>query len=179
MTFGMEAVIPHTASETREADFAALMAATQRRVFQIAVSILGNPADSEEVAQEAYLRAYRKFGRLRDPNKFRAWVSRITYRLALNRQRSRHRRLARDTAWYGVFSRQVVDGVRDVVNQDYLDRLRKEIDSLPEKLRSVVLLCAVEGMDASEVAAVLDIPAGTVRSRLHSARKRLLERMGS
>lgn len=168
----MEAVIPGTASETHEADFAALMVATQRRVFQIAVSILGNPADSEEVAQEAYLRAYRKFGRLRDPGKFRAWISRITYRLALNR------RLARDTAWYGVFSRQVADGVANAVNQDYLDRLREEIDRLPEKLRSVVLLCAVEGMDASEVAAVLAIPAGTVRSRLHGARKRLLERMG-
>lgn len=174
----MEAVIPGTASETREADFAALMVATQRRVFQIAVSILGNPADSEEVAQEAYIRAYRKFGRLRDPNKFRAWISRITYRLALNHRRGRQRRLARDTAWYDVFSRQVADGVRDAVNQDYLGRLQGEIDRLPEKLRSVVLLCAVEGMDASEVAGVLAIPAGTVRSRLHLARKRLLERMG-
>jgi RNA polymerase sigma-70 factor (ECF subfamily) len=56
-----------------------------------------------------------------------------------------------------------------------LNRLRGEIDRLPEKLRTVLLLCTIEDMDARTVAEVLDIPVGTVRSRLHLARKRLLE----
>ena len=173
----METVILQSAAVIREADFAILVAETQRRMFLIAVSVLGNAADAEEVAQEAYLRAYRRFGLLRDPRKFCAWVSRITFRLALNRRRRRHRRLVRESAWYAAAFRPVTDGVRDAVNQDLLARLRVEIDRLPEKLRVVVLLCAVEDMDAREVAAILKIPAGTVRSRLHLARKRLLERI--
>ncbi|MFB3127726.1 MAG: RNA polymerase sigma factor, partial [Candidatus Acidiferrales bacterium] len=84
----------------REAGFAARVAETQRRVFQIAYSVLANAADAEDVAQDAFLRAYRKYERLRDPGKFRAWVSRIAFRLALNRRRGRHRQLARDTAWH-------------------------------------------------------------------------------
>lgn len=151
--------------------FAARVAETQRRVFQVAYSVLSDAADAEEVAQEAFLCAYRRFSSLRDPAKFRAWVSRIALRLALNRRRARGRQLARDTRWHASFP-------EPVANPDdafALARLRAEIERLPEKLRAVVLLSAIEGMDAREVAAVLDIPVGTVRSRLHLARKHLLE----
>ncbi|MFQ5723928.1 MAG: RNA polymerase sigma factor [Terriglobia bacterium] len=157
------------------ADFAARVAETQRRVFQIALSVVADPAEAEEVAQEAYLRAYRRRGSLRQPAKFRAWIGRIAFRLALNRQRARRRQLARDTAWNAARPNPVADGAQAAVAHAYLDRLRAEIDRLPEKLRAALLLSAVEGMDAAEVAAVLEIPVGTVRSRLHLARKRLLE----
>lgn len=160
----------------REAGFAARVAETQRRVFQVAYSVLANAADAEDVAQDAFLRAYRKYDRLRDPGKFRAWVSRIAFRLALNRRRDRHRQLARDTAWHARRP-EAADGARTATDRIFLDQLRAEIDRLPEKLRAVLLLLAVEGMEAREVAAVLEIPVGTVRSRLHLARKRLLEVM--
>ena len=161
----------------REAGFAARVAETQRRVFQVAYSVLTNAADAEDVAQDAFLRAYRKYDRLRDPGKFRAWVSRIAFRLALNRRRGRHRQLARDTAWHVERTSPVADGDRQAIDHVFLGQLRAEIDRLPEKLRAVLLLSAVEGMEAREVAAVLEIPVGTVRSRLHLARKRLLEVM--
>ncbi len=161
----------------REAGFAARVAETQRRVFQVAYSVLANAADAEDVAQEAFLRAYRKYTRLRDPGKFRAWVSRIAFRLALNRRRGRHRQLARDTAWHVERTSPVADGARAATDRIFLSQLRAEIERLPEKLRAVLLLSAVEGMEAREVAAVLEIPVGTVRSRLHLARKRLLEVM--
>src|SRR5713226_6278655 len=73
-------------------DFGASVAQNQRRVFQIAYGVLGNAADAQEVAQETFLRAYRKFGSLREPVQFRAWVNRIAFRLALNRQRGSRRR---------------------------------------------------------------------------------------
>ena len=155
-----------------EPDFAALLAENQRRVFHIALSVLADPADAEEVAQEAFLLAHRRLSSLRDPTRFRAWVSRIAFRLALNRWRARNRRLTRETAWQADQSpTQRADGADSV----FLERLRAEINLLPEKLRVVLLLAAVEGMDAREVAGVLRIPVGTVRSRLHAARKRLLE----
>lgn len=163
-------------SDARES-FGARVAECQRRVFQIAYSVLANPADAEEVAQEAFLRAYRRFPSLRDPEKFRAWVGRIAFRLALNRQRTRRRQLARESAWHAARPDPVADPDKIGADRLLLERLRVEIDRLPEKLRVVLLLAAVEEMDAREVAAVLEIPVGTVRSRLHLARKRLLEAM--
>ncbi|MGH9788843.1 MAG: RNA polymerase sigma factor [Candidatus Acidiferrales bacterium] len=175
MSACVNAIVSTAANVREEADFAARVAETQRRVFQIALSVLRNPADAEEVAQEAYLQAYRRFSSLRDPARFRAWVCRIAFRLALNRLRAHRRRLARDTAWHGFHSDALADGARDAHNRLYLERLRAEIERLPEKLRAVLLLSTVEDMDAAEIAAVLEIPTGTVRSRLHLARKRLLE----
>lgn len=158
----------------REPDFAVLLAENQRRVFQIALSVVGDPADAEEIAQEAFLRAHGRLSSLRDPARFRAWVSRISFRLALNRLRARRRRIARESAWQA--ERPSIAG-RGATDPVFLERLRAEIELLPEKLRLVLLLAAVEGMEAREVAAVLEIPVGTVRSRLHAARKRLLEVM--
>jgi RNA polymerase sigma-70 factor (ECF subfamily) len=71
----------------------------------------------------------------------------------------------------------MVDGAKEAEQQVMLDRLRREIERLPEKLRSVLQLSLVEEMDAADVGAVLGIPAGTVRSRVHTARKLLLEVM--
>ena len=157
--------------------FAARVADNQRRVILIAYSVLRDRHDAEEVAQEAFLRAYRRFGSLREPDKFRAWVGRIVFRLALNRRRSRLRRLARDGAWQQ--SQPEPNGCAHMhpVRNIQLREVETAIDALPEKLRIVVLLCAVEEMSASDVATVLRIPVGTVRSRLHLARKQLLKSM--
>ena len=83
----------------------------------------------------------------------------------------------RDATWHTERTNPVADGARAATDRIFLDQLRAEIERLPEKLRAALLLSAVEGMEAREVAAVLEIPVGTVRSRLHLARKRLLEVM--
>ncbi len=160
-----------------EARFSERIAENQRRVFQIAYSVLGNSADAEDVAQEAFLRAYQKFASLREAEKFRWWINRIVFRLALNRRRGHGRRLARDSAWQMTETPAMVDGAKYAEQQVLLDRLRREIERLPEKLRSVLQLSLVEEMEAADVGAVLGVPAGTVRSRMHTARKLLLEVM--
>lgn len=170
-------LIARAEARSPEVGFGERIAENQRRVFQIALSVLGNSADAEDVAQEAFLRAYQKFDSLREAKKFRAWVNRIVFRLALNRKRGYRRRLARDTAWQSTETRAMVDGAKQAEQQVMLDRLRREIERLPEKLRSVLQLSLVEEMDAADVGGVLGIPAGTVRSRLHTARKLLLEVM--
>jgi len=146
-------------------------------VFHIAYGVLGNAADAEDVAQEVFLRAYQKFQSLREAEKFRAWINRIAFRLALNRQRGRRRRLTRETAWHAHGTGDTVDGMKHAEQQVLLDRLREEIERLPKKLRKVLQLSVVEDMVAADVGAVLGIPPGTVRSRLHAARKLLLEAM--
>ena len=173
----MSALIARAETRGPEAGFGERIAENQRRVFQIAYSILGDAADAEDVAQEAFLLAYQKFASLREAEKFRGWVNRIVFRLALNRRRGHRRRLTRDTAWQRTEMPGMVDGAKEAEQQLQLDRLRKEIERLPEKLRSVLQLSLVEEMDAADVGATLGIPAGTVRSRLHTARKLLLEVM--
>lgn len=177
MGSSVEALISTGVADEREADFAARIRENQCLVFQIAYSVLADAADAEEVAQDSFLRAYQRIGDLRDRDKFRAWVSRIAFRSALNRRRARGRWLARDTAWYGAQPAAARDAARSEADRMFLARTRAEIDRLPAKLRAVLLLSAVEGMEAGEVAGILGIPVGTVRSRLHLARKRLLEAM--
>ncbi len=173
----VSALIARAEAQSPEAGFGERIAENQRRVFQIAYSVLGNSADAEDAAQEAFLRAYQKFDSLREAEKFRAWVNRIVFRLALNRKRGYRRWLARDTAWQSMETPTMLDGAREAEQGVMLNRLRSEIDRLPEKFRAVLQLSLVEDMEAAEMGAVLGIPAGTVRSRLHTARKLLLEVM--
>jgi RNA polymerase sigma-70 factor (ECF subfamily) len=174
MTSHVAASISSAAMGERDSDFTACVTSSQRRVFRIAYSVLGDAADAEEVAQEVFLRAYRRFASLREREKFSAWVNRMAFRLALNRQRARRRDLVRDTAWQSTCAESVPDSARSADDRVFLDRLRTEIDRLPQMFREVLLLCAIEGMDSGDAARVLGIPEGTVRSRLHSARKQLL-----
>ena len=173
----VSALMARAERQNAEEGFGERIAENQRRVFQIAYSVLGNSADAEDAAQEAFLRAYQKFASLREAEKFRAWVNRIVFRLALNRQRGYRRRRARDTAWQSTETRTAIDGAKEAEQLVLLGRLRREIERLPEKLRSVLQLSLVGEMEAADVGAVLGIPAGTVRSRLHAARKLLLEVM--
>jgi RNA polymerase sigma-70 factor, ECF subfamily len=174
---GVTTFMTRSEAEERAAGFGARVSENQRRVFQIAYGVLGNPADAEDVAQETFLRTYQKFSSLRDAEKFRAWVNRIAFRLALNRQRGQRRQAVRDSAWHGSEVITSVDGASQAEQQVMLTQLRREIADLPEKLRSVLQLSLAEDMEAEDVGAVLGIPAGTVRSRLHTARKILLEAM--
>jgi RNA polymerase sigma-70 factor, ECF subfamily len=165
-----------TAKAENQTRFTLRVAQNQRRVFQIAYSVLGNSAEAEDVTQETFLNAYRNLASLHDEELFRGWVNRIAFRLALNRQRSLRRRLTRDTAWHAE-APETTDGEKTVQDRLLLEQLRRAIEKLPRKLQQVLQLSTVEEMDATQVGLVLGIPAGTVRSRLHTARKLLLEAM--
>jgi RNA polymerase sigma-70 factor (ECF subfamily) len=159
--------------DSDRADFERLMRQSYRLVYQVAYSVLGNPADAEDVTQETFLTAFRKIAGLRDPEKFRPWVARTAWRLALNRRRGATRGMDRDGAW--IAGRPVSeDPEAQAADREFEARLRAQVDLLPEKLRAVVLLIGVEEMDVRTVAGILKIPEGTVRSRLHLARRQLL-----
>ena len=146
--------------------------------FRVARGVLRNTADAEDAAQEALLRAYRRFHRLRDPNRFRAWLVRITFRLALDRARSSKRREQRETLWSRPERRPRAPNAEEMAGssefQAHLDRALKE---LPEKQRLVLLLSAMEGHTTEEVAALVGVPVGTVKSRIFFARKNLAEKL--
>ncbi len=152
------------------------MRLNQRTVFQIALSVVGNAADAEDVTQDAFIRAYSKFESLKEPQRFRAWVCRIARRVALNRLRSETRFRKREERSYDD-APVGVDVAAAAEEREFQQRIREGIDRLPERLRDVVLLCAIEGLEPTAVGAILGIPAGTARSRLHAGRKHLLRMM--
>jgi RNA polymerase sigma-70 factor (ECF subfamily) len=146
--------------------------------YRVARGVLRNDADAEDVAQEALLRAYRRFDRLRDPQRFRGWLVRIVFRLALDRARSAKRRELRETEWAQPARRPAPPTAEDLAaSSEFQAHLDRAMDALPEKLRLALLLSAMEGHTLEEVAAMLGLPVGTVKSRMFAGRKKLAEKL--
>jgi len=156
-----------------EREFEQRLAECPTLAFRVAVSVLRNQAEAEDVAQEALLRAYRGFRRLRDRDRFRGWLVRMTWRLALDRIRSITRRQRREQVPLDSPAPPTPEELAK--SSEFSRRLYAAIDSLPEKLRITLILSTIEGHDLGEVGRLLEIPTGTVKSRLHLARKRLAE----
>ena len=157
-------------------DFEARLADSSKLAFRVARGVLRNSADAEEVAQEAFLKAYRHFHELREPEKFRGWLVRITFRLALDRARSAKRREAREIAWSP--QREGRPSVEDVAaSHEFAAHLEQALGALPSKFRIVLILTSIEGHTLEDVARLLDIPVGTVKSRMHFGKKRLAEKL--
>jgi RNA polymerase sigma-70 factor, ECF subfamily len=143
--------------------------------FRVARGVLRNAPDAEDVAQEALLRAYRRFERLRDRSRFRAWLVRITFRLALDRARSAGRREMRETEWA---RQRPADTTEDLAaSSEFQVHLNRAVDELSPKLRLVLLLAAMEEHPLDDVAQMLGLPVGTVKSRLFKAKKQLAEKL--
>lgn len=146
--------------------------------YRVARGVLRNTADAEDVAQEALLRAYRRFDGLRDRNRFHAWLVRIAFRLALDRLRSGKRRELRDALWSQPEHRRPAATAEDLAaSNEFQAHLENALAELPEKLRLVLLLAAMEGHTIEEIAGMLGISTGTVKSRIFYARKQLAEKL--
>lgn len=165
-----------TTGEDLAREFEARLQESSRLAVRVAYSVLRNQSDAEDVAQEAFVRAHRSFAALRDREKFRAWLTRMTWRLALDWKRGRRRRGAREEA-VARLSSVFGDAEHEAIETDRSRRLWTAIDDLPDRLRMVVVLAAIEGHGTKDVAALLGIPDGTVKSRLFDAKRQLLERL--
>ena len=160
--------------EALEREFEARLVESSTLAFRIAYSVLRNREDAEDAAQDAFAKAYRNFRQLRDRNRFRAWLARMTWRLAIDRYRMRHRRQTLELSATG---NGATTAVETVEAHERAELLWKAIDALPEKLRIVLVLASIEGHEVTEVASLLEIPKGTVKSRLFAARQRLKEQL--
>lgn len=158
--------------------FEELVVTYQHRVFGVALRMLRNAAEAEEVAQEAFLRAHRALANFRGDAKLSTWLYAIVSRLCLTRLGAAERRMAR----------QGEDTLMRLANSegdpsDALERgevegaLHRAIAELPEDRRIVVVLRDLEGLSYEEIAQALDLELGTVRSRLHRARMDLKDKM--
>jgi RNA polymerase sigma-70 factor (ECF subfamily) len=158
--------------------FEELVMTYQHRVFGVALRMLGNRAEAEEVAQEAFVRAHRAIGEFRGDAKLSTWLYAITSRLCLNRLASGERRLTRQGE--AALLRLSDAGPRPdaaLERRELETALGRAIAELPEDRRIVVVLRDLEGLSYEEIAQVLELELGTVRSRLHRARADLKEKL--
>ncbi len=156
-------------------EFETRLAESSTLAFRVAFAVLRHRQDAEDVAQEAFVKAYRCFRQLRDRDRFRAWLVRLTWRLALDRQRSNRRRAVRELEH--AVPTPAASAADTVVTRERTAQLWQAIDRLSDKLRVVTILAAIEGHDTREVAVLLNLPEGTVKSRLFLARRQLKEQL--
>lgn len=141
-------------------------------VYNVAYKMMGNPHDAEEVAQEAFLSAFRAFDRFRGESRVTTWLYRITVNAALMRIRREKR--ARELRWVGIENLEVPSWDESpepsAMNSELGEKIQEGISRLPPELRAVVVLRDVAGLSGREAAESLDITVAALKSRLHRAR---------
>jgi RNA polymerase sigma-70 factor, ECF subfamily len=160
-------------AEELDQEFERLLVESSPLAFRVAYSVLRQREDAEDVAQEAFIKAHRNFRGLRNRAAFRAWLVRLTWRLALDRQRANLRRANRDRQH--TLSRPEATSVDPAVVNERAAQVWQAIDALPEKFRLAIVLSGIEGHDIREIASLLRVPEGTVKSRLFHAKERMKE----
>lgn len=158
-----------------EAAFAALVGRYQDRVFRLLGRYCRDSVECEDLAQEVFLKVFRKLHTFKHDAQFFTWLYRITVNAAndhLSRASSRRLRLVEDT---GVFERggESDDPTAPMESAEVARLTREIIDQLPEKFRTILVLREFEELSYTEIAEVLEIQLGTVESRLFRARKRV------
>ena len=139
------------------------------RAIRLAAHVLRSPEEAEDAAQEAFVRAFRGIGSFRGDSRFYTWLYHIVVRVCLDR-----RKLAR-------WGRESPPDSAPISTADYCPASESRIlvealmDRLTPPMRAALVLRELEGLDYEEIAAVLEIPVGTVRSRLNSARMQFRE----
>jgi RNA polymerase sigma-70 factor (ECF subfamily) len=168
-----------------QADFAEQAMEHMPALYAAAMRMTRNKSDAEDLVQETYLKAYRAYGGFQEGTNLRAWLYRILTNTFINSYRAKKRRPdesdlddVEDLYLYrrlgglegAAAGRSPEDEVLDQITEA---EVKAAIEALPEQFRMAVLLADVEGFQYKEIAEILDIPIGTVMSRLHRGRRAL------
>ena len=166
-----------------QADFASEAMQYAPQLFAAAMRMTRNNADAEDLVQETYLKGFRSFHTFREGTNLRAWLFRILTNTYINKYRAKQRRFdetdlgdVEDLYLYkrmGTFEDPTIGRSAEESLMQMLpdSEVKQALDDLPENFRMPVILADVEGFAYKEIAEILDIPIGTVMSRLHRGRK--------
>lgn len=169
--------------------FEALLGANLRVAYNVARRLTGNAEDAEDLIQEASLQAYRSFKTFEQGTHFRAWFLKIITNLFINRYRKKQREPELtdldDLSEPTLYSRarrsgascKGADPAAQVIGKLEADQIEATINALPVEFRLVSILYFVDEMSYQEISDIVGCPIGTVRSRLHRARKALQNRL--
>jgi RNA polymerase sigma-70 factor (ECF subfamily) len=155
--------------------FGLLVARYERAVYHLAFRTLREPEDAKDAAQEAWIKAYRALASFRPGAKFATWIFTICYRVCCDRLAKRKRFTGDEPTDYADPSagpERAYEAAEDSA------RLRAAIEALPDKYRTVITLFHLQGKQYEEIAAVLGIPLGTVKTHLFRAKDLLRAALG-
>jgi RNA polymerase sigma-70 factor (ECF subfamily) len=154
--------------------FEELVRLHERTVYNLAYRMTGRPEDAKDVAQEAFLSAFRRLGSFRGDSSFSTWIHRITVNACYDQLRRRRREPTAD----------LVDAT-DLPSSSDPERtasaavdVQRALLHVPDEFRPVLVMREIQDMDYEEIAMVLEVPVGTVKSRLHRGRRALAEALG-
>ncbi len=169
---GLAALVGRAQRGDRAA-FGELVEQFQPTVHAIALRRLGNASDALELTQEVFLHVLRRIGQLREPERFAGWLRQVAVRMAINRAT---RRVAPPSVETGVLegaSRPSDEPLDQLITRERAERLREALGRLKSLDREALDAFYIRGRSLSEIAESLGVPLGTVKRRLHTARKRL------
>ena len=163
-------------ARSRAEEFEALAAPEEKRVYGICYHMMGNREDALDCAQEAMLRAFRAFDTFRQDARFSTWLSRIATNVCLDALRKRRDVVSLEAAREekGFDPPDPTPGVYARLEEKERRRLlRQAMEQLPPEMRQVIVLREMEGMAYDEIAQALNLPLGTVKSKVSRAREKL------
>jgi RNA polymerase sigma-70 factor, ECF subfamily len=184
----MELMIREKIKQVKKGDQAAfedVVMYYQDKIYQHVLRMLGNSHEAEDIAQEAFIRAYVNIHSYDENRKFSTWLYRIATNLTIDRIRKRKPDYYLDAEVKGtdgldMYSQLAVD---DKLPEDELEGLelqkyiQKQIAQLPPKYRSIIMLRYLEDFSLQEISDILDIPIGTVKTRIHRGREALRKKL--
>ncbi len=158
----------------------------QRKIMRLLSRMIHDPAEIEDVAQEAFIKAYRALPQFRGESAFYTWLYRIALNTARNWQAASFRRPATVTPLENEDGETFdqIDGLSDhstpeslMASRQVAQAVNEAIDELPDDLRAAIVLREIEGMSYEEIASTMQCPIGTVRSRIYRAREAIAARL--
>ena len=181
----------HLVSRAIEGDlpaFERLVSRYQNKIVGYAARMLSDADEAEDVAQEVFIKAYRSLDSFRGEAMFSTWLYRITTNLCIDRMRAKKRRPQQAYSLDEPFDKEDDKGgreiadfsaepTREVEREELRRRVREVMAEMPEKMRTILIMCDMQGMAYEEIAKVLNCPLGTVKSRLFHARADLGRRL--
>ncbi len=170
--------------------FGSLVAKYQERIFNMVFRMCGRRADAEELAQETFLKALERINQFRGQSKFYTWLFRIAANLTISHRRRGGRVRFQSLSGPDEFEQNQADNLTAAMARkrnpapeaaamaaEANRRVMEALEELDDEFRLVVVLCDMEGMDYAQIAQVLNLPIGTVKSRLHRARCELRDKL--
>lgn len=168
------AILVRRAQEGDREAFGELVEQFQRTVHSICLRRLGNPSEALEMTQEVFLHVLRRIDQLREPERFAGWLRQVTIRMAINRATRRTAPPSVETSVLeGASSDRRDDPLDAMITRERAHRLWEALERLKTIDREVLVAFYIQGQSLIEIAEELNTPIGTIKRRLHTARKRL------
>lgn len=183
--FGFGLVVPDEKQRQLYEDFEREAVPHMDALYNFALKMTGDSDEADDLVQETYLKAFRFFDKFEKGTNCKAWLFRIMKNTYINKYRKETKEpdkvdYEEVENYYENVKPSSTDSAhleKDIYDNLLDDELSEAINSLPEDFKTVVILCDIEGFTYEEIADFIDVPVGTVRSRLHRARKMLFTKL--